>query len=387
MTGRRPLGEILTLRRDPTEPDPAKTYRQIGVRGFGRGIFEYPAVAGSDLGKLRYYDLAPDRLVVSNIKGWEGAVDVTPHDESGRVASNRFLTYAAADQDCVDLRYVAHWLLSDEGLEALGRASPGSADRNRTLSIRSFEHIRAPLPNIQEQRRIAAHLDAVASKTATAATARNDASTLTTAVLDELVAGWDTRSALGDVAGVSRGVVPTLEAGGEGIIGQAAVRWSGVDHRQLKGTNPLWAATVPPQRRTFPGDVLLNSTGEGTIGRACVVTDDSAGMLTDSKVLTVRCGPALINEFLTAFLRSSKGQEAIDDIKGANTTKQTELGVARALRLQVPVPSLDRQRYVVDRWRTASRILEEARTSEARRQHLVAGLLPAARNEVFSALR
>lgn len=40
-------------------------------------------------------------------------------------------------------------------------AAAGSAGRNRTLSIKNFENIVIPLPALEEQRRIATHLDAL----------------------------------------------------------------------------------------------------------------------------------------------------------------------------------------------------------------------------------
>jgi type I restriction enzyme S subunit len=165
-------GDILNLSREALEIDQGGTYRQIGVRGFGRGIFDYDPVVGSQLGKLRYFTLGPSRLVVSNIKGWEGAVAVTSADETGRIASNRFLTYRTDHE--VDVGYVRHYLVSEPGLDALGKASPGSADRNRTLSMKSFDKILIPLPALDEQRRIATHLDALSHVSLSVDTALTD---------------------------------------------------------------------------------------------------------------------------------------------------------------------------------------------------------------------
>lgn len=156
MTARVPLGDALTAARSPIELDDELTYMPIGVRGFGRGIIDYGPTPATNLGKLRFFDLAPSALIVSNIKGWEGAVAVTKESEAGRIASNRFLQYRA--RSGVDLSYLRHWLLSDDGLEALGSASPGSADRNRTLSIAKFEAIEVPLPSLVQQERIAGYL-------------------------------------------------------------------------------------------------------------------------------------------------------------------------------------------------------------------------------------
>ncbi|MBA3431537.1 MAG: restriction endonuclease subunit S, partial [Actinobacteria bacterium] len=157
MTTLMPVREIAELRRRWIEPDPTAEYVQIGVRGFGRGIFHYPPTAGLDLGRLRFERVEPGDFVVSNIKAWEGAIDVAGEPEAGCIASNRFLTYRVNPRKA-DARFLRYYFLSDAGLRLIGRASPGSADRNRTLSIDRFEALEIPLPAIDEQRRIAAYL-------------------------------------------------------------------------------------------------------------------------------------------------------------------------------------------------------------------------------------
>ncbi|MDR0625930.1 MAG: hypothetical protein LBG11_01505, partial [Bifidobacteriaceae bacterium] len=93
--------------------------------------------------------------VVSNIKAWEGAVCVAGPGVAGRVASNRFLQYRPIPTEPNLVAWLAQYLLSDEGLAAIGGASPGSADRNRTLSMDAFEAIEVPVPLRQAQDHIA----------------------------------------------------------------------------------------------------------------------------------------------------------------------------------------------------------------------------------------
>jgi type I restriction enzyme, S subunit len=148
------IGEVLQLSRDPVEIDPLATYTNIGIRSFGKGLFHYPDCTGSELSKLRFYTFPVPALAVSNIKAWEGAVAMTSEEDHGCISSNRFLFYVPRDEP-VDPRYIFHFLLSYPGRRALGAASPGSADRNRTLSIRSFEKIEIDLPDHPEQTKVA----------------------------------------------------------------------------------------------------------------------------------------------------------------------------------------------------------------------------------------
>lgn len=151
------LGDILEQVQRPIEVAPSTTYVTIGIRSFGKGIFHYDARPGAQIGKLRFFQVEPGLLAISNIKGWEGAVALTSSNDLGTIASNRFLFFRARD-GLADVRYMSRYLMSGPGLEALGRASPGSADRNRTLAVHRFEDLKLMLPNGRTQTEIGAEL-------------------------------------------------------------------------------------------------------------------------------------------------------------------------------------------------------------------------------------
>lgn len=158
MTVRRVrIGDVLELQRRPVEIDSLAEYVAIGVRSFGKGIFHYPPTPGNELSKLRFFEIVPDELVLSNIKAWEGAIAVSSAAEQGVIGSNRFLSYRPVGDEA-DVSYLRFFLLSEAGLPLIQRASPGSADRNRTLAIERFEALKIPLPTIEEQERTATRL-------------------------------------------------------------------------------------------------------------------------------------------------------------------------------------------------------------------------------------
>jgi hypothetical protein len=49
------------------------------------------------------------------------------------------------------VRFLAYYLLSEDGLEKIGLASPGTADRNRTLSLGNLGKIEIPIPSLTIQ--------------------------------------------------------------------------------------------------------------------------------------------------------------------------------------------------------------------------------------------
>ena len=149
-TPMRSLGDILELSRRPVDVTTGGTYTEIGVRSFGRGLFVKEPISGVSLGSKRVFEVRQGDLAVSNVFGWEGAVAIAEAEHSGLIGSHRFMTWTPRDPDVLT-PFVCHYLLSDVGLEALCAASPGSAGRNRTLSIANSENIQVPLPCRDEQ--------------------------------------------------------------------------------------------------------------------------------------------------------------------------------------------------------------------------------------------
>lgn len=153
-------GDLFELQRRSVSVSAGQPYQEIGLRSFGKGVFHKEPVDGVELGSKRVFDIEPGDLLVSNVFAWEGAVAVASDGERGLIGSHRFMTWTRTTKE-IDVRYVLHYLSSERGIRALGTASPGSAGRNRTLSVRNFEDLLIPVPHIDEQRAIATRLDAI----------------------------------------------------------------------------------------------------------------------------------------------------------------------------------------------------------------------------------
>ncbi|MFE2426473.1 restriction endonuclease subunit S [Streptomyces sp. NPDC059373] len=187
------LGEILTLERIPVDVDLEMEYDQIGIKSFGNGIFHRDPCLGSDLSKLRYFEVHPDRLIVSNIMAWEGAIGLSTESEKGFVGSARFLSYRATGD--VDLRYLNYYFQSTDGRSLIRSTSTGTVARNQTLSPKNFEKATVPLPAPDEQRRIANKLDTLTAKLnaiAAASPSSESARQLAVSGLDKVLARWAT---------------------------------------------------------------------------------------------------------------------------------------------------------------------------------------------------
>ena len=144
------MGEIAPLHRRPTGITIEGEYPELGARSFGKGIFHKPMLRGESLTWQKLFQVHAGDIVISNIKAWEGAIAVAREADHGRYGSHRYLT-CVADPKRAFPEFICFYLLSPSGLEQVGLASPGSADRNRTLAVDRLEKIKVPIVPLTAQ--------------------------------------------------------------------------------------------------------------------------------------------------------------------------------------------------------------------------------------------
>lgn len=180
---RHPLQKVAPITRRPVTIDKAATYRELGVRSFGRGLFEKPTIKGADLTWERPYWMRAGDLLFSNIKAWEGAVAVITEEYDGFVGSHRYIT-CRPDTAQVTPEFLCQWLLTEEGLKHLGGSSPGATDRNRTLGLKKLQGIPVPVPPLGEQQRLSRLSWQVSAMKQTQAIVAEDLDAMMPAALD-----------------------------------------------------------------------------------------------------------------------------------------------------------------------------------------------------------
>lgn len=149
----RILGELITRIRRPIAVEPGKTYAEVGVRSYGKGIFHKPPVTGADLGAKKVFEIKPGDLVFNIVFAWEGAVAFAGEEEEGRCGSHRFPTYRPVPGECL-AEYINLFFQTQMGRDLLLLSSPGSAGRNRTLNQEMLLGCIIPCPPVEDQRRV-----------------------------------------------------------------------------------------------------------------------------------------------------------------------------------------------------------------------------------------
>lgn len=144
-------------------------------------------------------------------------------------------------------------------------------------------------------------------------------------------------------------------------INQKCVRWGYIDLQYCKNIENNWYSNLDTFVLTKKNDILINSTGEGTIGRSALVGKKDENYIYDSHVLLFR-SMYCISIYIMEFINSILGQQQIDDLKGAKSTKQTELGVEKLRALFIPIPPLEEQKEIVKKIESLFKICDELET-------------------------
>jgi type I restriction enzyme S subunit len=154
---------------------------------------------------------------------------------------------------------------------------------------------------------------------------------------------------VGDLAEyVSRGRAPTyVDESATPVINQRCIRWHGIEFDYAKYTDDTKAKNLADEQFLRSGDVLWNSTGTGTIGRATVFrpTARFSRAVVDTHVTIVRSAE-YVPELLRYWIASTNIQNQIGEMQ-LGSTNQVELSRERVLNTLIPLPPRPEQERIV----------------------------------------
>ncbi|MBG0814233.1 restriction endonuclease subunit S [Planomonospora sp. ID82291] len=180
-------------------------------------------------------------------------------------------------------------------------------------------------------------------------------------------AGWPEESLQSLCKVISRGTAPSyVDASPVLAIGQRCVQHSGFDASAARPHDKRFKRVLSAS----PGDVLLNSTGTGTIGRSCVF-DQPGDFMVDSHVTVLRGDRAKVDpRWVEALLRSQWGQKHLESHCYTGSTNQIELSRNELLRTNVLMPPIEEQGQIADILDTVDTYVDASNKLIAKLSHL-----------------
>ena len=192
--------------------------------------------------------------------------------------------------------------------------------------------------------------------------------------MSELPKGW-AEASIEEVADyVSRGRSPKYASRSNlPVINQRCIRWEGIDEQHLKFVAPSTWDLWSDERYVRINDILWNSTGTGTIGRAALFAGLARyrSAVVDSHVTIVRSNLNIDASYLFYFIKSPNIQGKIENMQ-SGSTNQVELNRNEITAIVVPIAPLPEQKRIVASIDRLAGRTTRARTDLARIPTLVA---------------
>jgi type I restriction enzyme S subunit len=189
--------------------------------------------------------------------------------------------------------------------------------------------------------------------------------------------GWTTVEVGTVAAELRRGITPMyMTKGGVRVLNQKCVRRGRVFYEPARRHDP--GARALAGRALQIGDVLVNSTGVGTVGRVGQVWAIDEPTIVDGHITLIRADTRVIDPYFLGANLSAREHEIAR--LGEGSTGQTELSKTRLASLPVLLPSLEIQtRFAGIVKPLIERMLANERENQslhATRQFLLAKLIP-----------
>lgn len=248
--------------------------------------------------------------------------------------------------------------------------------QNQSTGISNFqfklfsENFYITLPTLPEQHAIAEVLSALDDKIAANTRIMRTIMDLCLSLTQKATDGMDDKFLGSVAASISRGSAPKYADSGYLILNQKCIRGGRVTVSKGRISSKLPNSEEKILRFE---DILVNSTGQGTLGRVARWTRVDDNVSTDSHVSIVRIDPDLADPSFVGTILLSKEKEIEGLAEG--TTGQTELRKDSIATLPLRLPPAYIQREIGQRirtlWSLSDSLEEESRTLAATRDELL----------------
>lgn len=159
------VGDVLVPADRSEEVNPAKSFRQIGVKLWGEGAYEREPITGINTKYKMLSRVQAGDLIVNKIWARHGSIAVVPRELDGCYASSEFLIFSPVEEK-LDPRWF-HWYSKTTTFwNKCYEKSHGTSGKNR-IRPEKFLSIVINLPKREEQTQLLNHFEEFASLTGT----------------------------------------------------------------------------------------------------------------------------------------------------------------------------------------------------------------------------
>lgn len=364
--------DIATLVRREVDVREDGSYPEVGVRCFGKGLFHKAPRSGLEVGDKKLFRLKEGDFILQVTFAWEGAVAVVSQEDEALFGSVRVLTFEV-DASVCDLRFLLWYFRTQQGVEQLGRISPGSAGRNKVLAVTRLGELRIPLPPLAEQQRIVAHLDAIESRLTRAQKLREEQKKELLAALRSTFHHLEAKAEWVEMSKVAPLVRREVDIDPEGSYPELGIRsfGRGTFHKPAV----LGLETTKRLFEIHEGDLVFSNVfaWEGAIA---VAREEDHSRLGSHRFISCVCDvEKALPDYLQFYFLTPGGLEKIGAASPGGAGRNRTLGIEKLAAIKVPIVPLATQREFKKLLDLQAAIRAEAAQSNQRLEALLPSLL------------
>lgn len=334
--------DFATLVRREASIDDDGEYPEVGVRCFGKGLFHKLARTGIEVGDKKLFRLKEGDFILQVTFAWEGAVAIVGKEDESLFGSVRVLTFEIDAAVC-DTRFLRWYFRTAAGVAQLARISPGTAGRNKVLAIGRLGEMKIPLPPLLEQQRIVAHLDAIEARLTRAQKLREEQERELKAALSSAFHKLEVDVTWKPVAEVAPLAWRQITIDPDESYTEFGLRsfYKGIFlRRKVAGSTFSWQELY----RLKAGDIVFSNIMAWEKAIA-IAHPEHDGWVGNHRMLVCEPRPdVVLPSYLLHYFMTSEGFAKILQASPGTAARNKTLKADNLMAIEVPIPSLSRQR-------------------------------------------
>lgn len=282
-------------------------------------------------------------IVYSMVRPNQRHYGIIKNDTRNLLVSTGFTVISVNRQMAVPY-YVYLYLTQDKIIDQLQTIAEQSTSAYPSIKPSDIESIEVDFPPIERQKQVVAILSALDNKIEVNRAINKNLEATAQAIFKSwfvdfepfggvMPADWSLCSLDECSSLITRGITPKYDDSSiDFVINQKCIRSHSLDLKLSRRHN----SKVPEDKNLHYGDILINSTGQGTLGRTAQVIFTPNNLTVDSHITIVRPKDKLLVEYLGCLI-TFKEDDFVAMEQGS--TGQTELPRERVKSYSITLPS------------------------------------------------
>lgn len=322
-----------TLKKKPVEDD---KYHYIGLEHLDSGSLQVTRYGSEVAPKGEKLIMKKGDVLFGKRRAYQKKVGIAPFD--GIFSAHGMVL--RPKEDVVDKDFFPLFINSDYFLDAAIKISVGSL--SPTINWGDLKELEFELPGLKEQRKLAKILWAAEEIKQTYKKLLQKTDDMVKAKFDEMFLNKNYRTkSISEISNFcTRGKSPKyVNKSNLLVINQACIYWDKIKYENVKFNDPLYDG----DRLLENGDILINSTGTGTLGRCNIFNENNNNKyMADSHITIIRLSE-MNPYFFKCWFKREETQDYIYKNCVSGSTNQIELSREKLRKVEIVYPPLDIQ--------------------------------------------